>query len=167
MRRSGHKNAVPLDGKQTREATNTELIALIEHRLREPLGPTLLVLQLLLREESLSPQGIGLIRMLRRNIKEEVRAITDLLILMRTFLEDRSEERPDHKSDFWKRSLFVFGFSLLVTGEQIGIHPFHLFGYKPELFDAVRIKFFLLAERDRLQSDDCFPNFIHRLDCFL
>ena len=100
MRRSGHKNAVRLDGKQTREATNAELIALIEHRLREPLGPTLLVLQLLLREESLSQQGVGLIRMLQRNIKEEVRAITDLLILMRTFLEERSQERPEHKSDF-------------------------------------------------------------------
>jgi signal transduction histidine kinase len=100
MRRSGHKKAVQLDGKQTHEALNAELIALIEHRLREPLGPTLLVLQLLLREESLSPQGVRLIRMLQRNIKEEVRAITDLLILMRTFLEERSEERPDHKSDF-------------------------------------------------------------------
>jgi signal transduction histidine kinase len=91
MRRSGHKKAVRLDEEQTRNTTNTELIALIEHRLREPLGPTLLVLQLLLREESLSPQGVGLIRMLRRNIKEEVRAITDLLMLMRTFLEDRSK----------------------------------------------------------------------------
>jgi signal transduction histidine kinase len=89
-----------LDDKQTREATNAELIALIEHRLREPLGPTLLVLQLLLREESLSPQGVGLIRMLQRNIKDEVRAITDLLILMRTFLEERSEKRPEQKSDF-------------------------------------------------------------------
>jgi len=100
MRRSGHKNAVQLDGKQTREATNTELIALIEHRLREPLGPTLLVLQLLLRDESLSPQGVGLIRMLQRNIKEEVRAITELLILIRTFLEERSKETPEQKSDF-------------------------------------------------------------------
>ena len=100
MRRSGHKNAVRLDEKPTPEATNAELIALIEHRLREPLGPTLLVLQLLLREESLSPQGVGLIRMLQRNIKDEVRAITDLLILMRTFLEERSKERPEHRSDF-------------------------------------------------------------------
>ena len=100
MRRSGHKETVQLDRKQTREALNAELIALVEHRLREPLGPTLLVLQLLLREESLSPQGVRLIRMLQRNIKEEVRAITDLLVLMRTFLEERSEERPDHKSDF-------------------------------------------------------------------
>ncbi|PYK44661.1 MAG: hypothetical protein DME53_07670 [Verrucomicrobia bacterium] len=100
MRRSGHKNAVQLDGKQTREAMNAELITLIEHRLREPLGPTLLVLQLLLRDESLSPQGVGLIRMLQRNIKEEVRAITELLILIRTFLEERSKETPEQKSDF-------------------------------------------------------------------
>jgi len=100
MRRSGHKNAVQLDGKQTREAMNAELITLIEHRLREPLGPTLLVLQLLLRDESLSPQGVGLIRMLQRNIKEEVRAITELLILIRTFLEERSKETPQQKSDF-------------------------------------------------------------------
>jgi len=100
MRRPGHKNVVQLDGKQTREVANAELIALIEHRLREPLGPTLLVLQLLLREESLSPQGVGLIRMLQRNIKEEVRAITELLILIRTFLEERSKETPEQKSDF-------------------------------------------------------------------
>jgi len=79
---------------------NAELITLIEHRLREPLGPTLLVLQLLLRDESLSPQGVGLIRMLQRNIKEEVRAITELLILIRTFLEERSKETPEQKSDF-------------------------------------------------------------------
>jgi len=91
---------VQLDGKQTREAMNAELITLIEHRLREPLGPTLLVLQLLLRDESLSPQGVGLIRMLQRNIKEEVRAITELLILIRTFLEERSKETPEQKSDF-------------------------------------------------------------------
>ncbi len=100
MRRSGHKNAVQLDGKQTREAMNAELMALIEHRLREPLGPTLLVLQLLLRHESLSPQGVGLIRMLQRNIKEEVRAITELLILIRTFLEEQSKETPEQNSDF-------------------------------------------------------------------
>jgi hypothetical protein len=100
MRRFGHKKAVQMDGKQTPETTNAELIALIEHRLREPLGPTLLVLQLLLREESLSPHGVGLIRMLQRNIKDEVRAITDLLILMRTFLEERSRETPEPKSDF-------------------------------------------------------------------
>ena|SRR2546430_9985678 len=99
MQRTGHKE-VRLNGDQTKEATNAELIALIEHRLREPLGPTLLVLQLLLREESLSPQGIALIRMLQRSIKEEVRAIRELLTLMRTFLEDRNKQTPNHKSDF-------------------------------------------------------------------
>src|SRR5436190_15615515 len=99
MRRPGYKNVVQLDGKQTREVANAELIALIEHRLREPLGPTLLVLQLLLREEQLSPQGIDLIRMLQRSIKQEVRAITELLTLMRTFLGERSKQTPEHKSE--------------------------------------------------------------------
>ena len=91
MRRAGQKKAVRLNGEQTSEAANAELIALIEHRLREPLGPTLLVLQLLLRQESLSPQGVDLIRMLQRSIKEEVRAIRELLTIMRTFLEERSK----------------------------------------------------------------------------
>ena len=94
MQRTGHKE-VRLNGDQTKEATNAELIALIEHRLREPLGPTLLVLQLLLREESLSPQGIALIRMLQRSIKEEVRTIRELLTIMRTFLQERSKQQSD------------------------------------------------------------------------
>jgi hypothetical protein len=64
------------------------LIKLIRHRLHEPLGPTLLVLQLLLREETLSPQGVALIRMLQRSIKEEVRAIQELLIIMQSFIEE-------------------------------------------------------------------------------
>jgi signal transduction histidine kinase len=99
MRQASQKKAVRLNGEQTRDAANAELIALIEHRLREPLGPTLLVLQLLLREESLSPQGVDLIRMLQRSIKEEVRAIRELLTIMRTFLEERSDKTPEHKSD--------------------------------------------------------------------
>ena len=65
-----------------------ELIKLIRHRLHEPLGPTLLVLQLLLREESLSPQGVALIRMLQRSIKEEVRAIHELLTIIETFIQE-------------------------------------------------------------------------------
>ena len=101
-RRIGQKKPVWSNGEQTREAANAELIALIEHRLREPLGPTLLVLQLLLRQESLSPQGIALIRMLQRSIKEEVRAIGKLLMIMRTFLEEGSKQRPEHKDDLKK-----------------------------------------------------------------
>jgi len=101
-RRVGQKKPVRSNGEQTREAANAELIALIEARLREPLGPTLLVLQLLLRQESLSPQGIALIRMLQRSIKEEVRAIEKLLMIMRTFLEEGSKQRPGHKDDLKK-----------------------------------------------------------------
>ena len=88
-----------LKGEETSEVANAELIALIAHRLREPLGPTLLALQLLVREEQLSPQGIDLIRMLQRSIKQEVRAITELLALIRTFLEERNKRTPEDKSE--------------------------------------------------------------------
>jgi hypothetical protein len=64
------------------------------------------VLQLLLREEALSPQGVALIRMLQRSIKEEVRAIRELLTIIEKFIqepsqsESRAEERreplPEH-----------------------------------------------------------------------
>jgi hypothetical protein len=68
----------------------------------------LLVLQLLLREEALSPQGVALIRMLQRSIKEEVRAIRELLTIIEKFIqepsqsESRGEEQlenlPEHLS---------------------------------------------------------------------
>jgi signal transduction histidine kinase len=77
----------PLRTEQRRVATRSELIKLIKHRLHEPLGPTLLVLQLLLREEFLSPQGVDLIRMLQRSIKEEVGAIQELL----TFIKEPTQ----------------------------------------------------------------------------
>lgn len=98
MRSGSLKKTVRLDEDQTSEAANAELIALIEHRLREPLGPTLLVLQLLLRQERLSPQGVALIRMLQRSIKEEVRAIRELLTVMQTFLKERNTQTPEHKT---------------------------------------------------------------------
>jgi hypothetical protein len=80
------------------------VIKLIRHRLHEPLGPTLLVLQLLLREESLSPQGVALIRMLQRNIKEEVRAIRELLTIIERFIQEptpsdgQAEQRLEESS---------------------------------------------------------------------
>jgi hypothetical protein len=49
------------------------------------------VLQLLLREESLSPQGVALIRMLQRSIKEEVRAIHELLTIIETFIQEPTQ----------------------------------------------------------------------------
>jgi hypothetical protein len=57
MARSGQKNFAPLCAEPISGSAKSEVIKLIRHRLHEPLGPTLLVLQLLLREEALSPQG--------------------------------------------------------------------------------------------------------------
>jgi signal transduction histidine kinase len=103
MARCGQKNSAPLSAEATSGSARSELIKLIRHRLHEPLGPTLLVLQLLLREETLSPQGVALIRMLQRSIKEEVRAIRELLTIIESFIaepaqadhpaEDRSDKR--------------------------------------------------------------------------
>ena len=94
MGRRGQKNSSPLYAEQTGGPARSELIKLIRHRLHEPLGPTLLVLQLLLREESLSPQGVALIRMLQRSIKEEIRAIQELLTIIESFIAEPGQ--PDH-----------------------------------------------------------------------
>ena len=88
MARRGQKTYAPLLAEPTGGPARSELIKLIRHRLHEPLGPTLLVLQLLLREETLSPQGVALIRMLQRSIKEEVRAIQELLTIRETFIQE-------------------------------------------------------------------------------
>src|SRR5215510_162280 len=107
MGRRGQKNSA-LYAEATGAPARSELIKLIRHRLHEPLGPTLLVLQLLLREEALSPQGVALIRMLQRSIKEEVRAIRELLTIIEKFIdeppqsdsreEDRRENHPQYLS---------------------------------------------------------------------
>ena len=95
MGRRGQKNSAPLYAEPTGGPARSELIKLIRHRLHEPLGPTLLVLQLLLREETLSPQGVALIRMLQRSIKEEVRAIRELLTIIETFIQEPAQaDRP-------------------------------------------------------------------------
>ena len=91
MARSTEKNSAPLCAEPISGSARSELIKLIRHRLHEPLGPTLLVLQLLLREEALSPQGVALIRMLQRSIKEEVRAIHELLSIIETFIQEPTQ----------------------------------------------------------------------------
>ena len=58
---------------------NAEFIQRITHILREPLGPLLLGLEVLLHEEALSPGGIEMIGLLRRGIKKEAEAIKELL----------------------------------------------------------------------------------------
>lgn len=99
MVRRGQKSSSPLNAEleSTGGPARAELIKLIRHRLHEPLGPTLLVLQLLLREESLSPQGVALIRMLQRSIKEEVRAIQELLTIIETFISEPAQ--ADHPAE--------------------------------------------------------------------
>ena len=100
MVRRSQKNSAPLyaELESTGAPARAELINLIRHRLHEPLGPTLLVLQLLLREETLSPQGVALIRMLQRSIKEEVRAIQELLTIIETFIQEPAQTKEQAES---------------------------------------------------------------------
>jgi signal transduction histidine kinase len=58
---------------------NSEFVQRITHLLREPLGPLLLGLEVLLREESLSPRGVQMIEVLQRGVKKEADAIEELL----------------------------------------------------------------------------------------
>lgn len=58
---------------------NAEFVQRITHLLREPLGPLLLGLEVLLREESLSPRGVDMIGVLQRGVKKEADAIEELL----------------------------------------------------------------------------------------
>ena len=104
MARSTEKNSAPMCAEPINGSSKSEVIKLIRHRLHEPLGPTLLVLQLLLREETLSPQGVALIRMLQRSIKEEVRAIRELLTIIEKYIQEPAQadigqqQRPEESS---------------------------------------------------------------------
>ena len=103
MGHSDQKNSAPSRAEPISGSAKSEVIKLIRHRLHEPLGPTLLVLQLLLREEALSPQGVALIRMLQRSIKEEVRAIRELLAIIEKYVQEplQSDARPEeHRENF-------------------------------------------------------------------
>ena len=104
MARSTEKNSAPMCAEPINGSSKSEVIKLIRHRLHEPLGPTLLVLQLLLREETLSPQGVALIRMCQRSIKEEVRAIRELLTIIEKYIQEPAQadsgqqQRPEESS---------------------------------------------------------------------
>ena len=64
---------------QPGERGNSEFIQHITHQLRESLGPLLLGLEVLLREEPLSPRGVEMIEVLQRGVKKEAQAIEELL----------------------------------------------------------------------------------------
>lgn len=126
--RRGQKNSAPLCAEPKSGPARSELIKLIRHRLHEPLGPTLLVLQLLLREESLSPQGVALIRMLQRSIKEEVRAIQELLTIIESFIQEpvqadsRTEQRLEESSQSMKIILMLIVGLMLAGCESTENH---------------------------------------------
>ena len=67
---------------------NAEFVQHITHLLREPLGPLLLGLEVLLREESLSPRGVEMIGLLHRGVKKEADAIEELLRSTELFEKD-------------------------------------------------------------------------------
>ena len=66
-------------GRKASAGGNSEFVQRITHILREPLGPLLLGLEVLLREESLSPRGVEMIGLLQRGVKKEADAIEELL----------------------------------------------------------------------------------------
>src|SRR6266404_2587558 len=57
--------------------------------------------------------------------------------------------------------------SLGVASHQIGVHLFHLLSDKTELWDALGIKLFLVAEGNRPEREDGFTRPVHGLDCVL
>jgi len=72
---------------------NAEFIQRITHLLREPLGPLLLGLEVLLREEALSPRGVEMIGVLQRGVKKEAQAIEQLLRSTELFEKDAAQNR--------------------------------------------------------------------------
>ena len=74
-------------------ARNAEFVQRITHLLREPLGPLLLGLDVLLREETLSPRGAEMIEVLRRGVKKEAQAIEELLRSTELFEKDAAQNR--------------------------------------------------------------------------
>ena len=78
---------------EPREAASTEFVQRITHLLREPLGPLLLGLEVLLREEALSPRGVEVIEVLRRGVQKEAEAIEELLSSTELFEKDGFQNR--------------------------------------------------------------------------
>jgi signal transduction histidine kinase len=74
-------------------SSNAEFVQRITHLLREPLGPLLLGLEVLLREESLSPRGVEMIGVLQRGVKKEAKAIEELLRSTELFEKETDQNR--------------------------------------------------------------------------
>jgi signal transduction histidine kinase len=72
---------------------NAKFVQRITHVLREPLGPLLLGLEVLLHEEALSPRGVEMIEVLRRGVRKEAEAIKELLRSTELFEKDAAQNR--------------------------------------------------------------------------
>lgn len=79
--------------KKRRAAAKAELVQIASHRLREPLGPLFFALEALLQQETLSPRGVEMIGLLKRNLKEEAQAIEDLLSFVELLLDGRRTKK--------------------------------------------------------------------------
>ena len=72
---------------------NAEFVQRITHLLREPLGPLLLGLDVLLHDEFLSPRGVEMIGVLQRGVQKEAQAIEELLRSTELFEKDATQHR--------------------------------------------------------------------------
>lgn len=63
------------------DRAKTRFLAMLSHELRTPLNPVMAQVQLMERDESLSPEQLEAVAMIRRNVEMEVRLIDDLLDL--------------------------------------------------------------------------------------
>jgi signal transduction histidine kinase len=84
-------NAAVPEAMKRGAAKQVKFIKLVTHRVREPLGPLLFALEVLLHEESLSPHAVEMIQVLQRGVKEEARAIEELLGFIERIAEVRIE----------------------------------------------------------------------------
>ena len=76
-----------------RGPANAEFVQRITHLLREPLGPLLLGLEVLRREETFSPRGVEMIELLHRGVEKEAQAIEELLRSTELFEKRASQDR--------------------------------------------------------------------------
>jgi signal transduction histidine kinase len=79
--------------QRPRGTADAEFVQRITHLLREPLGPLLLGLEVLLREETLSPRGVEMIEVLHRGVEKEAQAIEELLGSTDLFEKDAAQNR--------------------------------------------------------------------------
>ena len=57
--------------------------------------------------------------------------------------------------------------TLAIADDQVGIYVFHFLSHQSKLRDALRINLFLVAKTHRLERQNRFAGFAHRLDLVL